>query len=728
VIDAMSSIIDRAHRNRDAGRRILLGDGGAQPLTRSRQAVKAGSQAGWYMLIALSIYTALDQATAYIVSAIGPDISASLGMSPSAYTMLASQRQTFVGLTALQFAQIFYKRQQRARLANNFGFQYGPSLFIGSLITWAPGMTFVIGASGAGAAVVYAAHRPMLMDHYPPGRRLRVLSIHGAASVAGAICAAVLVTVLSGVLGLSWRGTLLIIGILFVPLSFIGLRLRDPGCGRFDSDEIAGLMHDDADPCRTGDPCELSFWEAVQRVWLIPSVRRMLAVWAVLGVAVNPLITYQGFWLQEQFGLGTDQRAYFFAGSWVLALPALWFTARKGERMWRQDPARLGRVTAWLLAAMASGLLLAIVPVLAVSMAGFAIVFATESVAVVTLSLILMTIVRPRHRSIVAALTALFFGLVGGEGGAILLSGVASRYSPAVAIGVLAAPALGAAILLARCTRHLDQDVDSVVHEVLEDEGVHAVVSRSARELPLLACRGIDFSYGQLKVLHGVDFTVRDGELVALLGVNGAGKSSLLKVVSGIGLPGAGSVRLDGRDITYLDAERRVRMGITQIPGGHGVFGPMTVADNLRGMAYALGRNRNRVNTAIDECFDAFPVLAERRNKLAWTLSGGEQQMLALSKAFLLKPRLLLIDELSLGLAPIVVDRLLGMVRRINDAGTAVVLVEQSVSIALNVVSHAYFMEKGEIRFDGAAADLLVRDDLLRAVFLGAAARDGNHA
>ena len=718
MIDPMSSIIAGARQHREAGRRILLGS------DRPPRPAKAGA----YMLVALSVYVALDQGVAYVISAIGPDISSSLGMSPSTYTMLASQRQTFVGLTALQFAQLFYRRQQRARLANNFGFQYGPALLFGSLITWAPGMTFVIGGAGTGAAVVYAAHRPMLMDHYPPESRLRVLSWHGAAAAAGTIGTVVLVTLLSQSLGLSWRGTLLITGALFVPLSFIGLRLRDPGCGRHDSDNIAGLMHAGSSPVRTGDPSELRFWEAVQRVWLIPSVRRLLAVWAVLGVAVNPLVTYQAFWLQEQFGLTTAARAYCYAGAVVPALPALWLTARKGQQLWREQPARLVRLTSWLLLAMAAGLLLAIVPVLAVSLAGFAIVFATEAVAVVTLSLVLMTIVRPRHRSIVAALSALFFGLVGGEGGAILLTGVASQYSAAAAIGVLALPALGAALLLARCAPHLDRDLDAVVHEVLEDEGVHAAARRSAQELPLLACRGVDFSYGQLKVLHGVDFTVRDGELLALLGVNGAGKSSLLKVVSGIGLPSAGSVRLDGRDITYLDAERRVRMGITQIPGGHAVFGPLTVADNLRGMGYALGRDRKRVSRAIDECFDAFPVLAERRNKPAWTLSGGEQQMLALSKAFLLRPRLLLIDELSLGLAPIVVDRLLAMVRKINAAGTAVVLVEQSVSIALNTVDHAYFMEKGEIRFDGTSADLLGRDDLLRAVFLGAAARDGSHA
>ena len=720
----MSGIIARANRHLDEGRRILLGDPQLPPTGTT------GSGVGWYLLAALSMYAALDEATAYVISVIGPDFSSSLGISPSAYTMLAAQRQTLVGVTALQFAQAFYTRQRRARLSNQFGLQYGPSLVVGSLITWAPGMTFAIGSSGVGSAVVYAAHRPMLMDAYPPSRRLRVLSLHRAAAVLGVIGGAVLVTAVSSMLGTSWRGMLMGIGLLFAALSLIGVRLRDPGYGKLDADRIAGLMREDGGeaPARAGDPTELTFGEAVRRVWLIPSVRRLLAVWAVLGVAVNPVVTYQGFWLKDEFGLTTDQRAYFYAGTWVLALPALWLAARKGERIWRADPSRLVRLTSRLLTAMAAGLILAIVPVLGVSLAGFSVVFAAEAVAVVTLSAILMTLVRPRQRPIVTALSALFFGLVGGEGGAILLSGVATRFSDAAAIAVLALPALGAARLLSRSAPHLDKDLDAIVHEVLEDEGVHATVARARHEVPLLACRRIDFSYGQLQVLHKVDFTVRDGELIGLLGVNGAGKSSLLKVISGIGLPSAGSVRLEGRDITYLDAERRVRMGITQVPGGRAVFGPLTVAENLRGMGYALGRDRRRVDAAIDECLDAFPALASCRNRPASTLSGGEQQMLALSKALILKPRLLLIDELSLGLAPIVVDRLLGMVRRINAAGTAVVLVEQSVSIALDVVSHAYFMEKGEVRFDGAAGELVARDDLLRAVFLGAGARTGSDA
>jgi ABC-type branched-subunit amino acid transport system ATPase component len=257
---------------------------------------------------------------------------------------------------------------------------------------------------------------------------------------------------------------------------------------------------------------------------------------------------------------------------------------------------------------------------------------------------------------------------------------------------------------------------------MVEEEELR-ILHESGRHLPLLACRGIDFSYGRLQVLFDVDFTVDEGEMVALLGTNGAGKSTLLRVISGVGLPTRGTVRLDGTDITYLDAERRVPLGVTQIPGGKAVFGPLTIVDNMRVFGTSHGRNRREIERGVEESFAAFPRLAERRNQLASTLSGGEQQMLALSKAFIVQPRLLLIDELSLGLAPKIVGELLEMVKRINATGTAVVLVEQSVNIALSTVNHAYFMEKGEMRFDGPAAELLGRDDLLRSVFLEGASK-----
>jgi ABC-type branched-subunit amino acid transport system ATPase component len=197
----------------------------------------------------------------------------------------------------------------------------------------------------------------------------------------------------------------------------------------------------------------------------------------------------------------------------------------------------------------------------------------------------------------------------------------------------------------------------------------------------------------------------------------------LLRAISGLGLPTRGSVRFRGVDITHLDAERRLGLGISQIPGGRSVFNSLSVVENLRLFGYMHGRNRKEVERGIESSLEAFPALAARRHQPAQTLSGGEQQMLSLSRALIHKPALLLIDELSLGLAPALVEELMQMVRRINDEGTAVVLVEQSVNIALSLVEHAYFMERGQIRFDGPASELLERTDIVRSVFLEGAAR-----
>ncbi len=352
----------------------------------------------------------------------------------------------------------------------------------------------------------------------------------------------------------------------------------------------------------------------------------------------------------------------------------------------------------------------------------FGLSFACFGLLGIALTMTILSIVPASMRPHAAALAGIFTAAVGGFGGVLLLSGVEAALGSTGAIGFLVVPGLIAALVLRTAAQTVDADFDRMVDELVEDEELNVLRSQG-QHLPLLSCRGIDFSYGRLQVLFDVDFTVDDGEMVALLGTNGAGKSTLLRVVSGVGLPSRGTVRLDGNDITYLDAERHVTRGVTQIPGGRAVFGPMTVADNLRVYGFSHGRDRQAIERGIEESFAAFPRLAERRDQFASTLSGGEQQMLALSKALIVKPRLLLIDELSLGLAPKVVGELLTMVRRINAAGTAVVLVEQSVNIALSAVEHAYFMEKGEIRFDGAASKLLGRDDLLRSVFLEGATR-----
>src|SRR5438067_9324803 len=252
-------------------------------------------------------------------------------------------------------------------------------------------------------------------------------------------------------------------------------------------------------------------------------------------------------------------------------------------------------------------------------------------------------------------------------------------------------------------------------------------VTRADDGTGFLSCRGVDVAYDQVQVLFGVDLDVEEGEIVALLGTDGAGKSTLLKAVSGLVDPIAGSIFFDGRDVTHADAVATSKLGIIQVPGGRAVFPTLTVAEHFRcGTWLYAGEDEAAVQARIDRVLELFPRLRERWDQMAGNLSGGEQQQLGLGMAFVAKPRLLIIDELSLGLAPTIVEQLLDIVRAIHDQGCTIVLVEQSVNVALTIASRAYFMEKGEVRFSGPTEELLERGDILRSVFLqGAAAGKG---
>jgi ABC-type branched-subunit amino acid transport system ATPase component len=241
----------------------------------------------------------------------------------------------------------------------------------------------------------------------------------------------------------------------------------------------------------------------------------------------------------------------------------------------------------------------------------------------------------------------------------------------------------------------------------------------------LLAMEEVDFSYGSLQVLFGVDLAIQQGEILGLLGTNGAGKSTILRVLSGLAPANRGRVVFDGDDITRHPAERLADNGIVQVPGGKAVFRDLSVADNLLVGGYLLRKRKAEHQARIDEVLELFPRLRDRMGTPAGSLSGGEQQQLAIAKAMLLRPRLLCIDELSLGLAPIIVESLLETVRAIHASGTTLVIVEQSLNVAASLCHRAVFLEKGAVRFEGHPAELLERGDLARSVFLGASSGNG---
>ena len=235
---------------------------------------------------------------------------------------------------------------------------------------------------------------------------------------------------------------------------------------------------------------------------------------------------------------------------------------------------------------------------------------------------------------------------------------------------------------------------------------------------PRLRVRRLEAGYGRVQVLFGLDLDVGPGEAVAVLGANGAGKTTLLRAISGLLTPAAGTIALDGEDLARVNAEGRARRGIVQVRGAD-VFAGLTVDENLRAALVAHPDARRDAAARIERVYEVFPALAAHHKQDAASLSGGEQQMLALCGALMFEPALLLVDELSLGLAPLVVQHLLDVLGALRDAGQTMVVVEQSLAVAARLTDRVVFVEKGAVRFDGAPADLTADDELTRAVFLG---------
>jgi branched-chain amino acid transport system ATP-binding protein len=238
------------------------------------------------------------------------------------------------------------------------------------------------------------------------------------------------------------------------------------------------------------------------------------------------------------------------------------------------------------------------------------------------------------------------------------------------------------------------------------------------RDQPLLKLDGVTSGYGPIVAVRDVSIEVYPGEVVALLGANGAGKSTTLLTIAGLVRPSAGAITFDGQDILHMKPEDVVRLGIALTPEGRGIFTHLSVTDNLR-IGAATRKDKAEVSATMAEMFDLFPILRERAKQLAGTLSGGEQQMLALARSLMSKPRLMLLDEPSLGLAPRIVAQIFELLRELPARGVTVLLVEQNVSLALEVATRGYVLATGQMQMEGSAEELASAVDL-EEVYLGA--------
>jgi len=569
---------------------------------------------------------------------------------------------------------------------------------------------FAVGKAASGVGFVFGGQMkaPLFRDYYRPSAQGRALILAGLGSSIGAFSTPFIAGHVDEVIGP--LRTITAIGVAGVVASLGLFLLREPERG---AQERAELGVTEAPPAEA--PPRLT--QAYRSLAAIQTLRRL---WIGL-----PLIVFAGFGLNFYLGLyyfnvyhlGPAQRGDMLSLSAIGGLPAGILLAPVIDRLVRRSPGRVLSIVAGLL--VLEGL-----ATFAMSLVDSAVLTAIIGIGPSMLtglffSLLLLVVIRiVPFRLVGVGVGSIFPPLIVGIVVVIpIILYASTSFGWRTGLKVLLPVDLLAAFLVARIAPFVEKDIKSAQAYNMATEETKRIREAGARN-KMLICRQVEVFYDAAQVLFGVDLDIEEGELIALLGTNGAGKSTLLKAIAGVHGATYGAIFLDGEDISHNPAHVNAELGIVFMPGGRAVFPTMTVEENLRAAAYMNRDDAAYLSEKRQEVLELFPRLQERLDVMAGDMSGGEQQMLALAQALLMKPRLLMIDELSLGLAPQVVQQLLDALRRIHAAGTTVVLVEQSINVALSIAQRAVFMEKGEVRFDGPTSELFNRSDIVRSVFL----------
>ncbi|MFZ4717927.1 MAG: MFS transporter [Ilumatobacteraceae bacterium] len=573
-------------------------------------------------------------------------------------------------------------------------------------------LTIARSGSALGKAVIDPTHNSLLADYYPIDSRSKVFSTHRAANAVGAFVGPITAGLLAYAFG--WRVPFLVFVIPTVIFALLALRLREPVRGHWER-QAAGAAEEVANTEETV-PSFAESWRTVQK---IHTLQRLWWSLPFLATALIGFVTLAALLYEQQFDLDERARGIAAAIAEPFGLVGLVIGTRYITKHFMGDMRGLIKFLANIavLTSVAS-IGFAAAPNVVIAVALNCVISATLAVVgpgiLVALSLAIPARARATGFSVASlwVIPGLFILPIIGW----ISSHIGIRWGMLTLVPLFI---IGSLIL-----RTAKDTIDADIAQVWQASAARseALYQRRHGQADLLLVRNLDAGYAGRQVLFGVDIDVKEGEIIALLGTNGAGKSTLLKAISGVVEADRGAVVLDGRDITHAPPEEIAGFGISQMPGGQGVFGSLSVRENLQLAGWTRRDDPDGVATAVDEVLALFPILRDKIDKSAADLSGGQQQMLALGMAFVAKPRVLLIDELSLGLAPVVVGQLLPLVQRVAAAGTAVILVEQSVNVALTVAERAYFMERGTIRFSGPTSELLDRKDLLRSVFLSGAA------
>jgi branched-chain amino acid transport system ATP-binding protein len=665
------------------------------------------------VLVGLNFSSQLDQ-TAFGILA--PDIRDSFHLSNGGFLTLVAL--TTLGALLLPVPLAYYSdRIPRVALAlvgaviwAFFGLLTGLSFALAFLIIARSG-------GGVGRAVIAPTHNSLLSDYHPPEVRADVFGSHQIGLALGAFVGGAL----GGMLGqfFGWRLPFIVFVIPTFVFVFLGLRLKEPGRGHWER-AAAGANAAVVDT----DEVPPSFAESIRILWQVGTLRRIWYSLPFLAAAFIGLITLTSLYYEHVFHLDDFQRGLVAAFAEPGQIVALLLGIPLASRLMLRDPGlglKMLAIVGILVAAAWTAFALA--PWLWLAIAMNFLVAAFSSLLVPGIYASLSLAIPPKVRSMGYAMATLF--IVPGLVALYVVGAISDEYGLRAGLLVVAPIFLIGAWILASGSMYVKSDINRVWTSTAAQAEV--MLKRQQGEVKLLLVRNVDVHYDNVQVLFGVNFEVDEGEIVALLGTNGAGKSTLLKTISGLVEATNGAVVFDGRDMTYAPPNEVAGRGVVQMPGGQGVFPTLGVADHLRLASWLHRKDKAFVAEATEHVLELFPILRGRLDEPAGNLSGGQQQMLALGMAFIEKPRLLMIDELSLGLAPAIVEQLLPIVRDISAQGTTIILVEQSVNLALTIADTAYFMEKGEIRFHGPTAELLQRPDVLRSVFLEGAQMGMQH-
>ncbi len=602
----------------------------------------------------------------------------------------------------------FADRSRRVPLAIVGAMVWGGFSGMTGLATGIVVLTIARSGSSIGKAVIDPTHNSLIADYYPIETRSRVYSIHRAANAVGAFVGPLSAGLLAYSFG--WRAPFFVFMVPTLVFAFFALRLREPIRGKWEraatgaSDDVVNTEEEPA-----------SFVESWRTVHKVESLRRIWWSLPFLAVALVGFVTLASVLYEREFNLNERERGIAAAIAEPFQLVGIIYGTRIITRKYINNMKGLIKFLAGIAIATS------------VASAGFAL--APNVIVAVALNCVVSAALAPLAPGIFVALSLAIPARARATGfsvaslwvipGLVILpfiGWVADKWNVRIGMLVMLPLFIIGALILRSMANVIDADIAQVWRATAARS--EALYQRRHGEADLLLVRGVDAGYGGRQVLFGVDIDVKEGEIVALLGTNGAGKSTLLKTISGIVEADRGAVVLDGRDITHAPPNEIAVHGISQMPGGAGVFGSLTIRENLQLAGWTQRRKPGDVARSTESVLEMFPILRTRMGDAAANLSGGQQQMLALGMAFIARPRVLLIDELSLGLAPVIVGQMLPIIERLAADGVAIVMVEQSVNVALTVAQRAYFLERGRVQFSGATAELLQRPDLLRSVFL----------